>query len=289
MTIKVVLAPQYGVPGDESGLAAAMVVAKRFSAHVDVMHVRADPRTMIPYIGEGMSGALIEEMITSAEQQADERAAKVRKQFDLWREKAGLPLKEGPDGKGPSCAWIESVGRPDTAIARRGRVADLVVVCRPDGESAVTTVTEVLEAVLLESGRPLLVAPSQPAKSVGKRVAIAWNGGAEASRAVADAMPFLQTADAVVILAVGESAPPEASGKALADYLGRHEIAVQLRKLEAEQGTSVGATLIAAAGAEKADLMVMGAYTHSRLRELVFGGVTREVLAAADLPVVMAH
>lgn len=288
MDIKVILTPLYGVPADQSALDAALTVARRFAAHVGVLHVRADPRTMIPYIGEGMSGALIEEMIASAEQQADERAARVRKTFDAWRDKAKLPLKETPASDGPSCGWTETVGRPDTAIARYGRIADLVVVSRPEGENAVTTVTEGLEAALLESGRPLLVAPLAGKSGIGTKVAVAWNGGAEASRAVAAALPFLKSAKAVTIVTVGDSCPPEADAAALADYFAHHSIKADIRTPEVESGKSVGETLIAGAGAAGADLMVMGAYTHSRLRELVFGGVTREVLAA-DLAVLMAH
>lgn len=289
MDIKVILTPLYGVPADQSALDAALTVAQRFSAHVGVLHVRADPRTMIPYIGEGMSGALIEEMIASAEQQADERAARVRKTFDAWRDKAKLPVKETPAGDGPSCGWTETVGRADAAIARYGRIADMAVVSRPEGENAVTTVTEGLEAALLESGRPLLVAALAGSKSgIGTKVAVAWNGGAEASRAVAAALPFLKTAKAVTIVTVGDSCPPEADAPALAGYLAHHGIKAEIRAPEAESGKSVGEALIGAAGAAGADLMVMGAYTHSRLRELVFGGVTREVLAA-DLAVLMAH
>ncbi len=288
MGFKVVLTPLYGVPSDDSALATAVAVARKFAAHVDVMHVRADPRTMIPYIGEGMSGALIEEMITSAEQQAEERSKRVRAAFDDWRAKSGLQLAAAA-GDGPSCNWVETVGRPDASVARRGRVADLVVVSRPEADGAVTTVAETLEAALLESGTPLLVAASRPADTIGTHIAIAWNGGLESARAVAAALPFLGAADTATIVTVGAPAPPEADGPALQAYLARHGVTAQIRDVEAEGGQSVGETLLATATDVGADLMVMGAYTHSRLRELVFGGVTREVLAAADMPVLMAH
>ena len=239
MGIKVVLTPLYGVPSDESALATAATVARKFAAHVDVMHVRADPRTMIPYIGEGMSGALIEEMITSAEQQADERSRRVRAAFDDWRAKTGLPLAEAA-GEGPSCNWVETVGRPDASVARRGRLADLVVVSRPEAEAAVTTVAETLEAALLESGTPLLVAASRPAETIGSHVAVAWNGGLESARAAAAALPFLTGAKATTIITVGSPAPPEADAPALVAYLARHGVTAQTRDVEAEGGKSVG-------------------------------------------------
>ncbi len=289
MNIKVILSPLYGVPADEAALAAALAAAERFAAHIDVIHVRPDPRTMIPYIGEGMSGALIEEMIVSAERQAEDRASGVRKTFDKWREKAKIALADSPGGDGPSCAWTEAVGRPDTTIARRGRLADLIVLCRPDGENIVTSVTEGLEAALLDSGRPLLVAPASAGMAIGTHAVIAWNGGAEASRAVAAALPFLADAKTVTVLTVGDAAPAEAGPDTLAGYLAWHGIDTRIRKVDQKSGQSVGAALLDGAEAENADLLVMGAYTHSRLRELVFGGVTREVLAAAGLPVLMAH
>ena len=287
MAIKVILTPLFGVPSDEAALATAVAVARKFSAHIDVMHIRADPRTMIPYIGEGMSGALIEEMIASAEQQADERAKRVRQTFDDWRTRTGLAMGDSA-ADGPNCAWMEDTGRPDACVARRGRVADVVVIARAEDENAVTTITETLEAALMDSGTPLLVAPAGAPEAVGGHVAVAWNGGLEAARAVTAAMPFLKGADDVTILTVGDPCPPEATPEALAGYLASHGVKARIRSQEAGED-SMSATLLIAAREAGADLMVMGAYTHSRLRELVFGGVTYEVLAAADMPVLMAH
>ena len=287
MAIKVILTPLFGAPSDDAALATSLAVARKFSAHIDVMHIRADPRTMIPYIGEGMSGALIEEMIASAEQQAEERAKRVRQTFDDWCAKNALAQGESA-ADGPNCAWIEDTGRPDACVARRGRVADVVVIARPEGENAVTAITETLEAALMDSGTPLLVAPSQPPQTVGDHVAIAWNGGLEAARAVTAAMPILKAAGSVTVLTVGDPCPPEATPQALAGYLASHGVTAQIRRLE-EGSDPMSAILLGGAKEAGANLMVMGAYTHSRLRELVFGGVTYEVLSAADMPVLMAH
>ena len=287
MAIKVILTPLFGAPSDDAALATAGAVAKKFAAHIDAMHIRADPRTMIPYIGEGMSGALIEEMIASAEQQAEERAKRVRQTFDGWCAKSGIPLG-APAADGPNCAWMEDTGRPDACVARRARVADMVVIARAEGENAVTTITETLEAALMDSGTPLLVAPSGAPATVGNHVAIAWNGGMEVARAVTASLPFLKAASSVTVLTVGDPCPPEATAEALAGYLAGHGVEARISKLE-ESGDSMSATLLGAASQAGADLMVMGAYTHSRLRELVFGGVTYEILAAAGIPVLMAH
>ncbi len=287
MAIKVILTPLFGNESDATALATAQALAERTGAHIDAIHVRADPRSMIPYIGEGISGALIDEIVRNAENQGKERAKKVRKTFDDWRAAAGTPLA-GTAGEGPSCGWTEVTGRPDAIIARRGRLADLIVLCRPSGDDNTTIATETLEAALLESGRPILVAAAAPGKTLGRRIAIAWNGGAEASRAVAASLPLLAAADAVTAITIGEPAAPQADGAGLIDYLARHGVAARLDSRE-KSNAPVGGALLAAAESEDADLMVMGAYTHSRLRELVFGGVTRDILGAAGLPVLMAH
>ncbi len=287
MAIKVILTPLFGNDSDTTALATAQVLAERACAHIDAIHVRADPRTMVPYIGDGMSGALIDEIVGNAENQARVRAKKIRETFDNWLAEAGIPLAETA-GEGPSCGWTETVGRPDAIIARRGRLADLIVLCRPSGDDIATIATETLEAVLLESGRPILVAAAAPTGTLGQRIVIAWNGGAEASRAVAASLPLLAAANAVTAITVGEPAGPEANGARLIEYLARHGVEARL-DIRGKSNTPVAEALLAAAESNDADLMVMGAYTHSRLRELVFGGVTRDILGAAGLPVLMAH
>ncbi len=287
MVIKVILTPLFGNESDTTVLATAQALAERSAAHIDAIHVRADPRNMIPYIGEGMSGALVEEIVSNAENQATERAKKVRKTFDDWRADAGVPLAN-TTGDGPSCSWTEAVGRPDLVIARRGRLADLIVLSRPAGDDNTTTATETLEAVLLESGRPILVATAAPGKVPGNRIAIAWNGGAEASRAVAASLPLLAAADSVTAITIGEVEEPQADGAGLIEYLAHHGVEARLDS-RGKSNTPVAEALLAAAENNDADLMVMGAYTHRRLRELVFGGVTRDILGAAGLPVVLAH
>jgi nucleotide-binding universal stress UspA family protein len=143
-----------------------------------------------------------------------------------------------------------------------------------------------LEAVLLDSGRPLLIVPPGGAADFGGPVAVAWNGSVEASRAVAAAMPFLLAAPRVTVVAVGEDDQPAALAQGLARFLAWHGLQAETKAVRAgEEG--VGSALLAALG--DAGLLVMGAYTHSRFRQLVFGGVTRHVLANAGLPVLVSH
>jgi nucleotide-binding universal stress UspA family protein len=149
-----------------------------------------------------------------------------------------------------------------------------------------------LEALILTSGRPTIVLPPRPPASRIRRVLVGWNGTREAARAVADAMPLLVKADAVEVLSVGSEAGEPAHGfmpgAAAARHLERHGAKVEVRHMSSN-GESVGRVLLAEARAFHADLVVIGAYGRSRLRERVFGGVTRTVLREAVLPVLASH
>ena len=146
--------------------------------------------------------------------------------------------------------------------------------------------------ILVGCGRPLLLVPNAAVKSVGKIVAIAWKETAEAARAVTAAMPLLQRADHVLVLTADEArADPAANIRAaerLAQALARHGINSEARRVPAG-GEHASRALVGSAAEQGADLLVMGAYSHSRTRELVFGGFTRELLLSCDLPLLMLH
>ena len=165
-----------------------------------------------------------------------------------------------------------------------GRGADLVVAPRAGGEDEQARAT--LEAVLLETGRPLLIPAAAALPAAFERIAVAWKPTREAARAVAAAMPFLARARETVILTVAE---PDAHDDAdrLRRNLAWHGLAAKVERL-APGLEGATATLLAAAQ-ERAQLLVMGGYGHSRLREWVFGGVTQQVLVDAPLPVLIAH
>jgi nucleotide-binding universal stress UspA family protein len=208
---------------------------------------------------------------------------KARAAFKKFFGKHGIPIvKRPPAGAPVSASWREGVGNPSDVVAQRGLYADLIVVPRPAAASAAA---EMLEAALLQTGQPLLIVPPQSQECVASKIAIGWNASAEAARAVAAAMPCLTVADAVTILVSPKRA---ASAKDLADHLVWHGVKASVRQFRV--GTrSVGETLLAEARALKADLLVIGGYSHVRARELLFGGVTRHILAAAEIPVLMAH
>lgn len=291
MTIRVLFAPVTGRKSDGAVLAAARGLAKRFNAHVDVVSLRTDPREAIPYLGEGISGALVEEFIEQAETENTEQAKKAQKAFDDWREAAGFVLAESaggnPQAAAPSCSWREALGASDRTVSDIGRLSDLIIA--PRGDLANPVENEVaFETSLLYSGRPLLLAPPTPQDDFGNHVAIAWDGSAESARAVAAALPFLAGADTVTAIAVAEEEKAEAPLEDLARYLAWHGIQANTRNV-AQGEVTVGEAILSAVRHESADMLVMGAYSHNRFRELVFGGATRYILDESAMPVLMCH
>lgn len=283
---KTVLVPVSDGATADAPLDTAFGLAAAFGTHVVGLHVRTDPTSAVPLVGEGMSGGMVEEMMTVAERQAGERAAKARAAFDAACARHGVPLGSLPVD-GPSAAWEDVTGREEECVAWRGRLSDLVIMGRPtDGLDAPSLLT--LNAALMESGKPLLLAPPAAPPTVGRRVAVAWNGSAEAGRAVAFALPLMRRAEAVTILTLTEDTRTiSAPAGELAAYLAWHGITAQAQLVHA--GANAGTVLLEQCAALNADLLVMGAYTHSRLRQLILGGVTRHVLGHAQVPCLLCH
>jgi nucleotide-binding universal stress UspA family protein len=254
-----------------------------------VLHVRTDPALAVPLIGEGLSAAMVDEMIGLAETQASKRADTARQGFEAALTRFDAPQAQAVATPGLSAEWIELTGREEDEVVRRGRLSDLIVCGHPDGDEEIPALTT-LNAALLTAGRPLLLCPARPSAPFGRSVAIAWNGSAEASRAVAGAMPFLHEAKSVTILSICEHAHGTAAVPAgeLATYLAWHGIASTSVVAQAP-ASQAAAELLRQTAACGADLLVMGAYTHSRLRQLILGGVTRHVIDHAPIHCLMCH
>src|SRR5260370_16136732 len=170
--------------------------------------------------------------------------------------------------------------------------ADLVVIARPESAAETAGPPGLAESIVLSSGRPIIMFPSRGTVSQARRILVAWNAPRESIRAVADAMPLLAKAAAVEVLVVDHQRRPEGHGQEpgadIARHLARHGAHVEVRRASSG-GKDVGRLLLSEAAAFVADLLVMGAYGHSHLREWMFGGVTRTVLYEAGLPVLMSR
>ena len=288
MSLKTILVPLAGTDSDPVALNAAMQVARSFDAHVDALFVKLDPRDAVPMLGEGMSGAMVEEIMRAAEGESNTHLKTARRTFDAVVQDAQVERRDVPSAiEGPSARWREVVGRVEDVVPQEGRLSDLLVfahVTLDRDSQAYATV----ETALLGAARPLLLVPGTLPEEIGRTVAVAWNGTPESARALAGAMPFIQSADTVHVLTAETSATEAAAGRRIADYLAWHGVNVQLTILK-PGSEPVGQTIINKATELGSDLLVMGGYGHSRMREMILGGVTRYVLNHAGLPVLMAH
>jgi nucleotide-binding universal stress UspA family protein len=186
-----------------------------------------------------------------------------------------------------SWAWLPSAPSGHDFVGSYGRVFDVIVLARPGGEwQSPSMVT--LESALFESGRPVLIAPPNSPPSLATNVLIAWNRSTEQARAMAFAMPILRLAQRITILTVEGSTVAGPSGVEMARSLRMNGIAADPITLTAGK-RSAGEAILAKAEELNCDLIVKGAYTQSRLRQMIFGGATRHILAHAELPVLMAH
>lgn len=272
---------------DREVAGTGLAIAKAFDATVDGLIVRPDPREAVRLAVDGMSPAMIEGVIDAARDESGRRIEQARDTFQAACDESGMPLDEAEAAKGPCAFWRESVGPIADAIANHGRLSDLVVVSHPvrrgsdDADIAV-------ETVLFETPRPLLLAGPAPLNLENLHVLIAWNGGRESAMAAGAALPLLQRASKVTVLEVNGEGLRGPTGKAACGYLAQHGVTATAELLT-DTNKPVPAILLEHAKSVGAGLMVMGAYGHSRLRELVLGGVTRRMLIDAELPVFMAH
>jgi nucleotide-binding universal stress UspA family protein len=286
MAIRKLLLPLTGTSAGESALVTALNVARMWKAHVTALHVRVDSRDVAPLAGEGLSGAMIEEMMSATEKESAERARAVRALFERFVAERGIVVQEPRFGAETVTASFASVvGREEEVVAQQARLADLTVVAHPEADEDVSS-SDALHAVLFDSGRPVLIAPQYPPQQIGRRIALAWNGTAEAAQAVWAAIPWMRRAEAVRVLSAEEYQRRGPGTPELLDYLALHGITLEPATFKPID-RDVGAGLLRAAHDFGADLLCMGAYSHSRLRQLILGGVTRHVLEKGDLPVLM--
>lgn len=286
---KFILLPSTGDTADAPVFATALAVARRFGSHLAFLHVRPDIRQEIAALAAAEVGAVsgIGDTMDRMEKDADKREHVAARLWREWCQREAIAMRDAPPADGVSAEWISEVGGDAAWVVEQGRGADLIVVGRAQRGGGIAL--DVLEAALMDTGRPVLIAPPVAPASVGQIVAIAWRDTREAAGAVAGALPFIARAERVIILTIEDhDEPDDRSPERLQRALRWHNPNVQMHRLVHEQGTAVEA-LLDAATRTRADLLVMGGYGHARLREAVFGGFTRHMLEHAELPVLVAH
>jgi len=288
MTYRAILIPLLGGTAEPAALETAIALTKRSGGHLTGLHVKPDPRDVMPYISEGASGALVTELMAATEKEGEERAREARKRFSEAVATSGIDMVDEPHGRqGATSSWREVVGREEVVVRRIGRMVDMIVMSWPmDADNVEQAVT--VDAAMFDTARPVLLVP--PARTVTgvETICLAWNGGPESARAAMESMPLMHEATKVYVLT---AADPRMRGTTVDDlihYLNQHGIEPEHVECPTE-GKTVGAALLDAVREKGGDLLVMGCYGRSRISERVLGGVTRHVLKTALVPVLMIH
>jgi nucleotide-binding universal stress UspA family protein len=269
----------------------AVHVANRCGAHLTGLYVNR-PALVPALIEAGMVGGMgtpvmlptqaVNELCNAASQAQQAAAGRAQHRFRAHAEVAGITTE-----------WREREGDLMEVTVLQARYADLTIVGQADPEAAGGPARGLPEHLLLGVGHPILVVPYVgPVRTVGERVLVAWNASRAATRAVNDALPILEQATQVTVLTInppgGARGDGDVPGADLALHLARHGVRAEAVSVRAED-VQAAAMLLSQASDLQADLVVMGGYGHSRLREVVLGGSTREILQSMTVPVLMSH
>lgn len=265
-------------PNIEARVALAAALALREDAHLVGAAMTGMPRTMLA--GRSYEGSGV--FMTDYVKRAEVRVAQDLAYFEEIAARLGVDSREARS----------SNDEEYSGLCLQARYADLVVLGQvtPADSGEANLLPDLPDYVLLNCGRPVLLVPRAGRfPTVGKRVLVAWNGSVEAAKAVTAALPLLRGAERVTLAILGGSADVLGAepGADIALYLARHGVRVEV--LRRPEAADPGAAIVALAQELETDLLVMGAYGHSRFREMMLGGATRTILATAPLPVLMAH
>jgi nucleotide-binding universal stress UspA family protein len=256
-------------------------LAERFTAHL--VGLCPIPSPELPRRAGYADLAVLEPVYHEWQERSLEQIETIRGTFERLAGQRGVKTE-----------WraVTEGGEADPAL--HARYVDLTILGQRDPDNDdMAMIRPQPEQVALASGRPILIVPyAGNFNIVGRRVLIAWNASREAARATADAMPLLKSAEAVTVMAVDPQSDPHGQGDLpgadIALHLARHGVKAQIERT-VSAGVPIGETLLSRAADLDADLLVMGAYGHSRVRELLLGGATRSILASMTIPVLMSH
>jgi nucleotide-binding universal stress UspA family protein len=290
MTIKSILVSLDGTESGLSTLETGLMVGAKFKTHVDALHVRPDSLTAVPAIGDSMSGKLAENFSHGHQTEHVERAKAARAMFEATCLRRNIRVLEGaPTPEGLTASFLDRVGQPHAVMCRLGRVHDLIVVGQPSNPKDILHSLTI--DALFQTGRPVLIAPKAKLESLGKIIAIGWNGSAECARAIGGATNFFAQAEKVVVLTAESEHTPKTVIPELVSYLECHGVKVETRIIGQMGKTRLGGhQLLAAAEVERADLLVMGAkLERNRLKKMFLGCATSDALNSARIPLLMGH
>ena len=250
----------------------AVNLAERNDAHLSGIYIRHIP--VVSVYSDTAAATVYAELERQGVERAEEAESKFNQWTHSWRTKS---------------SWRAEVGDPAGIVAKHAAHHDIVVLGQRDSNRDPSISPEIVDRVAIESGRPILVIPNHGAKkSIGKRILVAWNGKKEAVRAVHDALPFLIEADAVEVASINSNRDTDIPCLDITEHLSRHGVQVEGGNAETKSHHT-GEAILYLAQNFGADLIVMGAYGHSRLREYILGGATRHILEKSKVPLLLSH
>src|SRR5262245_16151640 len=282
MSMKTILVPMENHDAIQSALETALLLGRRSNSYIEGFAVRWP---IIEFVaGIDMVAGL---PVDRFKQDVAEEAQKARQIFEAFMQKHNVP-RSTEKADTLSFGWLDDASDDEGFIGNYGRIFDVIVMNRRDEKSSPLH-DRAIESALFESGRPIVLSSPSPPRQIATNVMIAWNCSTEQARAIALAMPLLREAGRVTVLTViGGTEVPGPSAEQLIRYLQHNGIAADSMKVGLDD-RNTGEAILAAAQSLSCDLLIKGAYTQSRLRQMIFGGATQHVLANASLPVLLAN
>jgi len=242
-------------------------------------------RQVLPIIaGEGIT--LPGDYLAEFEEEGRQQAEAARLKFLELLDAKGIPLGD-LDASGLRAGWTEMVGSGPEGIGEYGRLFDLVILGRSVEDSTVDWKTTA-EAVMFDSGRPLLIVGDEIPATIGQKILLAWNGSTETARTLTGAMAILTDIDEVLVVTVEGAVVWGPAGEDICRHLNASGISSTARTIDRGTG-GIGQAFLEAADQFSADLIIKGAFTHSRLRQLIFGGATSELIKGSTVPILLSH
>jgi nucleotide-binding universal stress UspA family protein len=281
MSMKTILVPTEQHNRMRSTLETALLLARRCDSYIEGFALRFRINVFVAAdVADGFP-------LDKFKDDRLEEAKQARRTFESFMQENKVPSSD-QKAASLSFGWLNEAPEGESFVGSYGRIFDVIAMSKPD-DNTFGLHNRAFESGLFESGRPVLVSPPSPPQQIATNVLIAWNCSTEQARVTALAMPLLQGAARVTVLTVvGGTAVPGPSGEQLIRYLQRNGISAVPLTVELD-GRSTGQAILATAESLGCDLLIKGAYTQSRYRQMIFGGATRHILANASLPVLMAH
>ncbi len=290
MSVKKIFAPLQNADTAETALKTAIAIARRHKAHIDALHIRQRPN--VPAGGYYPVGVIfVDEHLAELKEALEAEAAKLKEIFDRVMKAEGVAVVSSSthrDDAGATASWRDQQGILPFDLSSAARVSDIVVFGRGPGDLGYPD-ANLIEEAIFQSGRPVIIAPVGTFERTPRRILVAWNGGREAARALSSAMPLFEETDAALALSIGNIASDLEGPEKAAELLRLHGVKAEAKRRTPGAGGANEDDLLEAAREWKADLIVMGAYSHSRWRELVLGGFTRKLLKQSEFPLFLAH